>query len=195
MSRLAASIAVALASLAAPAACVSLGQDADARTTINPPAGGVDGFKPVGRFLVHRCGSLDCHGEVGRNLRLYGEYGLRLDAGDVPSGGLTTDDEYDADYQSVVSLEPEIMNQIVAEFANVTLSAVIDDPSANPASQLTLFRKPTGIEAHKGGMLIFPGDPSTGTPADDQAHCLTSWLASAVDMTACQNAADPSKYP
>jgi len=172
--RLLASLAVAAVALLSPAGCVILGTDAAARTDItNPPPGGAD-FKPVGLFLVHRCGSLDCHGQVGRNLRIYGDFGLRLDPKGVPSGGLTTPAELDADYQAVVSLEPELMNEVVAS------------GGMNPAS-LTFYRKPTAIEHHKGGQVIQLGD--------DQDTCILSWLASAVDKTACANAVDPTKYP
>ena len=63
-------------------------------------------FPPLGAFLVHRCGSLDCHGEVGRNLRIYGKDGLRLDPHGLTNGSPTSADEYEADYRSVVALEP-----------------------------------------------------------------------------------------
>lgn len=173
-SRLVASLAAAASCLLAVAGCVSLGTDADARVTIDaPPPSGAD-FKPVGLFLVHRCGSLDCHGQIGRNLRIYGEYGLRLDPMGVPSGGLTTADELDADYRSVVALQPELMNEVVASGGA--------DPTV-----LTFYRKPTGIEHHKGGTLIQPGD--------DQDVCITSWLAGQADKTACANAANPAMYP
>jgi hypothetical protein len=50
-------------------------------------------FTPVGEMLHTRCGSLDCHGQVGRNLRLYGTNGLRLAPGDIPGvdGGRGTE--------------------------------------------------------------------------------------------------------
>ena len=38
-------------------------------------------FPAVAQLLDVRCGSLDCHGTVARNLRLYGSAGLRLVAG------------------------------------------------------------------------------------------------------------------
>jgi hypothetical protein len=59
--------------------------------------------------LVYFCGSLDCHGQIGRNLRLYGMQGLRLDPKDVPCGAHTSQAEIDADYQTVIGLEPEVM--------------------------------------------------------------------------------------
>jgi hypothetical protein len=170
MSRypLLASLAGALACLGASAGCVALGTpDGNAVTEIvGPPSGAA--FKPVGQYVVHRCGSLDCHGEVGRNLRLYGEYGLRLDTdAGMSGGGLTTADELDADYQSIVALEPELMNAVVAQ------------GGAEPLPEtLTFIRKPTAIENHKGGQLIT-------NASDPQYLCLTSWLQSHVDTASC----------
>ena len=37
----------------------------------------------VSRLLEKRCGTLDCHGQVGRSLRLYGQFGLRFVEGDA----------------------------------------------------------------------------------------------------------------
>ena len=125
-------------------------------------------FPAVATFLEQRCGTLDCHGQVGRSLRLYGFDGLRLDpTGDVPGAGSTTTDEVDADYQSVVGLRARI------------LAAVVQDGGARP-ERLTLVRKARGTEHHKGGALITPGDA--------QDRCLTSWLAGAVDEVACADA-------
>jgi hypothetical protein len=92
---------------------------------------------------------------------------LRLAPTDVPGGRATTTDEIDADYQSVIGLEPEI------------LAAVVQDGGARP-ERLTLVRKARGTEHHKGGALITPGDA--------QDRCLTSWLAGAVDESACASA-------
>ncbi len=156
----------AVACLCANAGCVILGTpSADTYTVLNGPPSGAD-FKPVGLYVVHRCGSLDCHGEVGRNMRIYGEYGLRLDedAG-MSAFGLTTNDELAQDWLTIVSLEPEIMNAVVAA------------KGANPFD-LTFIRKPTAVEHHKGGQLIV-------NESDPQFLCLTSWLASEVDTTAC----------
>jgi hypothetical protein len=151
--------------------CVMLNPDGNARTDlsmINLPSGA--DFKPVGLFLGHRCGTLDCHGQVGRNLRIYGREGLRLSPMDQPGGLPTTPEELDADYRSAVALEPEIMLVVVA--------------GAAPPDALTLIRKPRGEEHHKGGTVI--------TVGDDQDNCMTSWLAGNVDTTACANAL---KYP
>jgi hypothetical protein len=126
-------------------------------------------FAPVAQFLVHRCGSLDCHGSPYRNLRLYGNEGLRLDPTARPMvPSTTTPEEIDADYQSVVGLEPEAM------------SRVVNAGGADP-TQLSLMRKPSGGENHKGWTLIAPGD--------SQWVCLTSWLSGKTDANACTLAA------
>jgi len=125
-------------------------------------------FPYVGQLLVHRCGSLDCHGSMYRNLRLFGNEGLRASPSDRPLVPLcTTHAEFDQDYESVVGLEPEAMNAVVAGHG------------ADPES-LTLVRKASGLEAHKGLKLIQRGD--------DSYVCLTSWLAGATDTAACLRA-------
>jgi hypothetical protein len=142
-------------------ACASQ-PDSTARAPIVAPDAA--SFSPVSAFLDHRCGSLDCHGEVGRNLRLVGHEGLRLDPADLPGGSPTTAAEIGANYDSVVGLEPEVMK------------VVVEEDGAHP-ERLTLVRKSRGTEHHKGGALVMVGDA--------QDRCLTSWLAGAVDESAC----------
>jgi hypothetical protein len=139
--------------------------DGGARVAIDAPV--LVTFPPVAAFLEHGCGTLDCHGQVGRNLRLYGFDGLRLDAADVPGGRPTTGDEIDADFQSVVGLEPEILNAVVAQ-------------NGERPERLTLVRKGRGTEHHKGGAVVKLGDA--------QDRCLLGWLANAVDSVACADA-------
>lgn len=125
-------------------------------------------FPPVAQLLVHRCGTLDCHGTKYRNLKIYGNTGLRLSPNDHPTAKTpTTADESQADFDSVVGLEPEI------------LSEVVRDGGASP-ERLTFVRKARGQEEHKGGALVQVGD--------DQDVCITSWLAGHVDVAACTNA-------
>ena len=124
-------------------------------------------FVPVAQLLDVRCGSLDCHGTTARNLRLYGSAGLRFSASDRPLMPMCdTADEIKQDYDSVVGLEPETMNDVVA------------DHGADP-ERLTMVRKARGVEAHKGGTIW-----ATGSDGDT---CLTSWLAAEVNPTACAN--------
>ena len=151
--------------LAALAAACAPAPDRDERVAIVSPDRAA--FPPVAAFLEHGCGTLDCHGQIGRNLRLYGFDGLRLSSADVPGGQPTTSDETEADFHSVIGLEPELM------------AAVVADGGAHP-ERLTLVRKGRGTEHHKGGALIKVGDA--------QDRCLLSWLANAVDPTACADA-------
>jgi hypothetical protein len=122
-------------------------------------------FPAVAGMLVQACGTLDCHGQISRNLRLYGDTGLRFSPLDVPSTLLpTTMAEIGQDYASVVGLEPEI------------LSAVVSSGGADPG-RLTLVRKARGTESHKGGAVIVPGDA--------RDVCLTTWLAGRADAASC----------
>ena len=125
-------------------------------------------FFAVSEALQVGCGSLDCHGDPGRNLLLYGEYGLRLDAADEPGGEPTRPLEHDANFDSVVALEPELMDRVVAQ------------GGARP-ERLTLVRKARGSEAHEGDAAA----PEGG--AIDR--CVLSWLSGATDASACEQAA------
>jgi hypothetical protein len=122
-------------------------------------------FPPVGDAMQLRCGTLDCHGQVGRNMRLYGRYGLRLDPNDDPLTELTSDAEYEASFESIVGLEPETMSNVVQHLA---------DPEA-----LTMVRKSRGIEEHKGGQIVTPGDPLD--------TCMVGWIVGAFDAGACES--------
>jgi len=125
-------------------------------------------FPPVADLLGKRCGTLDCHGSAYRNLRVYGSLGLRLAPTDRPlSKGMTTPQEYDADFQSIVGLEPEIMTEVVTQ------------GGASP-DRLTFVRKARGTENHKGGSLMQAGDP--------EDTCITSWLAGKTDVAVCASA-------
>jgi hypothetical protein len=128
----------------------------------------------VSRVLEKRCGTLDCHGQVGRALRIYGVDGLRFEQPDStaePGQGATTQLELEANYQSVIGLQPEIMT-------------LVHELQAPPEA-LLLMRKPLQLERHKGGPVFVEGD--------DAYNCLASWLASggdagSTDFTACGNA-------
>ena len=125
-------------------------------------------FPPVADLLGKRCGTLDCHGSAYRNLRVYGSLGLRLAPTDRPlAHGQTTPEEYDADFESIVGLEPELMTEVV------TQGGVQPD-------RLTFVRKARGTEHHKGGSLMNAGDP--------EDNCITSWLAGQTDVAGCISA-------
>lgn len=132
----------------------------------------------VSDFLTLRCGALDCHGQIGRPLRLYSANGLRF--ADGPNGarvvGGTSEDEKKQNYLAVVGLEPEGISQVM-----VTEGEFID---------ILLFKKPLGIEGggvrHKGGPVIRFGDSGW--------DCLTSW-ASGPDKFKAQACADAINKP
>ncbi len=130
-----------------------------------PPAAS---FPPVAELLDVRCGSLDCHGTVARNLRIFGSAGLRWSPADRPLvPPCEPPDEVAQDYESVVDLEPETMNAVVAGGGQ--------DPE-----MLAMVRKARGTESHKGGQIWSKGDESD--------TCLVSWLAGATDAGACERA-------
>jgi hypothetical protein len=122
-------------------------------------------FAPLGLVLIQACGTLDCHGQVGRNLRIYGNTGLRLSSANVPTSLTpTTADEISQDFGSVVGLEPEIMSEVAA------------DKGVDP-ERLTFYRKARGLESHKGGTIVLPGDA--------RDVCITSWLSGSIDEAQC----------
>jgi hypothetical protein len=127
----------------------------------------------VTTFLERRCGTLDCHGQMGRPLRIYGALGLRLvdEAGAVPGGSGTSADEKLANFYATVTLEPELMTQVV-------------NNGGDGADRLLLVRKPRQLERHKGGQVIVANDSGD--------TCLTSWLQGNTDFAACAIAAKVS---
>lgn len=115
----------------------------------------------VSLFMEKRCGALDCHGQIGRPLRIFSQNGLRKNDG--PKGArdvtVTTMEERVANYYSVVGLEPEeISNSRVSEGA-------FDD--------FLLLKKPLGIDQggvrHKGGSVL--------RSTDSGFDCLALWIA------------------
>jgi hypothetical protein len=133
-----------------------------------------EGFEPVSNTLHAHCGSLDCHGQPGRNLRLYGMNGLRLDRTDRPGvdGGVTRDREHDENYASVVGLEPELTSEVFRDGGQLV-------------ERLTLVRKARGVEAHEGLVAAARGS--------DVDRCITSWLGGSTDAEACTAAAEFSR--
>lgn len=156
----------------------------DLRIGLDAPSSSEQDFRPVAGYLDHRCGSLDCHGQIGRNLRIWGCEGMRLDPKVLPQcsrdptlgGAPTTVDEDLATYRSLVGLEPAVMSTVVA------------GGGVHP-ELLTFIRKARGIESHKGGTLI--------TPGDDQDVCITSWLSGPgnTNTAKCANAISFPLFP
>jgi hypothetical protein len=158
-------------------------------------------FVPVSAVLEQRCGSLDCHGSLGRPLRIYGYTGLRhaatytvdengqvrlaeevkayvdpvvAEANDLfPGGGAaaTTPTEMAQTIRSICGLQPEVMRQVVLEGAE--------------AEKLLLLSKPLHLERHKGWKVFERGSLDH--------RCIASWLQSKqpsgeVDDDACKEA-------
>jgi hypothetical protein len=164
----------------AAATAVACSSPQQQRIGIDAPDSSELGFGPVADYLDHRCGTLDCHGQMGRNLRIWGCNGMRLDPFGVPSCDRTTGGtpstamEHQATFRSLVGLEPAVMTTVVRLHGQ------------HP-ELLTFVRKARGTEAHKGGQLI--------TPGDDQDTCITSWLANGTDLGACGNALGYPIFP
>jgi len=135
-------------------------------------APGPESFRFVSDALHRRCGTLDCHGQTGRSLRLHGKFGLRLDPGHVPGLEKDTLAEVEANYASVLALEPEL------------LAAVFRD-GGRDAERLSLVRKGRDLEQHVGGAAL----------GELGMRCFVSWLEGAVDQKTCVAAADLAEPP
>lgn len=169
---LASFVALATALTLSPAAC-SIPPSAATITLAALPSETATEWNPVEQYLDHRCGGLDCHGDLQRNLIIYGCEGLRLDPNDVPgcvgpNSPPTTPAEYAATYRSLVALEPVVMSEVVAA-------------GGQEPDLLTFVRKARGEEAHKGGTLI----DLTTQVGIDQDDCITSWLSGGTNTNAC----------
>lgn len=204
-------------------ACAALGLSCSSTTNtrigIDAPPFSDQSFGPLGDYLDHRCGSLDCHGQPGRNLRIWGCEGMRLDGGipvcnrTIPGGGRTTVAEHEATYRSLVGLEPQVMTEVYAGCSgqvNDAGAALYPPGSSCHPELLTFVQKTRGAEAHKGGQLICitpPCPPAVPNPSyplqtangtvmtDPQDVCIVSWLEGATNMMACQQAESIPTYP
>lgn len=137
----------------------------------------LEDFKNVSPLLEKRCGTLDCHGNTSRPMRIYGQYGLRYgEDEDLYSGNLaapTTQDELERNYYAVCGLEPEKMTFV---------QRGEEDPET-----LTLVRKPRLTEKHKGGRIWNQGKV--------EDRCFVGWIESdyepgEMDATDCKDAVD-----
>ncbi|NUP12126.1 MAG: hypothetical protein HOW73_39270 [Polyangiaceae bacterium] len=118
-------------------------------------------FKKVSPLLEQRCGTLDCHGNTARPLRLYGQYGLRFNPDDEDEdlytgnlGSPTTAEEVERNYFAVCGLEPEKMEAVTS--------------GQQPPDSLTLVRKPRLTEKHKGGRIWNEGKV--------EDRCVVGWI-------------------
>ena len=146
--------------------CACSGPAGDQIYVPNPPPYDPS-FNFVGDALEAHCGTLDCHGSAARNLRVYGIDGLRAGQGLFPGSALTSAQEYEDTYASLIAIQPEVLTEVVA------------DHGARPERWIVIT-KGRGTEHHKGGTRMQPGD--------DTDHCLLSWLALTVDQDACNRA-------
>jgi hypothetical protein len=132
----------------------------------------------VSEFMEKRCGGIDCHGQPGRPLRIYSEWGLRqkTNKDGTRVTGTTTNEERLANYRSVVGLEPEALEACYR--------------SKGQISDFQLLLKPLGPESngirHKGGPVLRP------TSNDPGWQCLYGWVSGNVSPTECANAAKVS---
>jgi hypothetical protein len=114
--------------------------------------------KSVDNYLRRRCGTLDCHGQPGRAYRIYGREGFRLyneDAGLISGVQPTTPEEVKANFQAIVTLEPEEMSRVIAA-------------QGADVNRLLFLRKPLRLERHKGGPAMAEDDPGY--------RCVKAWL-------------------
>jgi hypothetical protein len=113
----------------------------------------------VDAYLTRRCGSLDCHGQPGRAYRIYSQQGFRLtqlqDGGLVSGQQATQPEETRANFQALVSIEPEEMSRLMARQGQ--------DPD-----KILFLRKPLRLERHKGGPAMAEDDPGY--------RCVVAWL-------------------
>ena len=161
--------ALAVLGLACVASACSV--DLAPNTTNCPP---LEDFQAVSPLLEQRCGTLDCHGNDARPLRLYGQNGLRFvgdeEDPDLYSGNLaapTTPQEVERNYFAVCGLEPEKM---------VAVSQG-EDPDT-----LTLVRKARLTEKHKGGRIWDKGKI--------EDRCLVGWLTTDLETPGEMNTKD-----
>jgi hypothetical protein len=121
-------------------------------------------FKLVSPALEINCGTLDCHGSIYRNMRLFGHYGARLDPKLTTGKEDTTDQEMESNFTSVISIDAENFASIVANHGK-------------GFDQWMVVLKGENAVEHKGLARMKKGD--------DTYNCLLSWVTGNVDMNAC----------
>ncbi|AKT41979.1 hypothetical protein [Chondromyces crocatus] len=170
------------------------------KTSIDCPPGDAANFRRVSKVIEFHCGTLDCHGNSFRPLRIYGKDGLRKpvaldaegnlpeDAGFSPSdwpnyhtGGIeTTEPELLENARSLCGLEPEM----IAEFRERVGKEDEDEAPVLAGELLTIVRKPRLEERHKGGRVWRVND--------NPDQCLVQWLipvepGTLVNQAACEH--------
>jgi hypothetical protein len=85
--------AVAFGAMVLLSSCLGASATEDRSTACTPfdPLNAKDSFNTVSEVMERRCGTLDCHGQSSRPLRVYGNSGLRRPEPDLYSDGCTAD--------------------------------------------------------------------------------------------------------
>lgn len=156
---LVASVGAGVMALLASASCASA-PDKDRVTEVIQPDFAI--YKDnVDAYLARRCGTLDCHGQPGRSYRIYSREGFRdytLQDGSLVSGQQpTTDEERQANFYALISVEPEQLNRVMAT-----------QGSDEELSRWIWLRKAQKLERHKGGAVMAEDDPGY--------KCVVAWL-------------------
>jgi hypothetical protein len=156
--------------------CTACGDYAAGVEEIVAPPFDPNTFRPFSSVMERRCGTLDCHGQTSRPLRIFGQYGLRRpepegspnveNYAEYYSGGKepTTLVELEDNYRSICALEPELVADVFAKKSSPDV--------------LTIVRKARLREKHKGGLLWNKGE------AGDV--CMTNWLTGNADLSQCE---------
>lgn len=110
-------------------------------------------------YVARRCGSLDCHGNPGRLLRIYSRHSLR--APGTPRSSGMTQREYQENLQSF---------------------AAMDRPEAGEG-----FILKKGLSIDAGGLAHVGGDVWTSVE-EPGYRCIDAWLKGSQDPKACQSA-------
>lgn len=161
--------------IAALASCAASPDPNQAAPAFAPDRGQFTMPGGVGAFMERRCGALDCHGQIGRPLRIYSANGLRKTDATKPRSprpiGPTTDDEKLDNYLSVIDLEPEAIG-----YSHATNGDYRD---------FMLLKKPLGLQnngvRHKGGAVL-------REKSDPGYECLLSWIRGTVSTKDCTDA-------
>ena len=128
---------------------------------IDAPPYSLPSFMPVGDYLGNRCGTLDCHGQTGRNFRMWGCEGMRLAPDADPSSCVRTRPTTDDEYQRHLPLarRPRAaghehgVRRLRGLYSDGGVAEYPPGATCHP-ELLTFIRKARGIETHKGGQLI-----------------------------------------
>ncbi len=115
----------------------------------------------VQTYVGYRCGSLDCHGDMGRTLRIYAERGLRS--------------------QDVLRNQ-QVSNSEISE--NLLSFAALDSLGGPVEENLVLLK---GLAVSAGGMAHEGGAVWSDTNAAGY-RCLAAWLAGRGEDAAAQAA-------